>query len=171
MSNVVIVIDMVRGFLEAGHALYCGDEARSIIFCVRELLQREIEKGSHILYLNDHHDPDDPEFRMFPPHSVKGTSEVEIIPELAEFEGEIIPKRHFDGFYDTALEQRLQELQPDKVFVVGVCTDICVMHTVCGARDRGYVVEVPAGCVATFDPEGHAFALKHMDRVLGAAIT
>lgn len=108
---------------------------------------------------------------MFPPHSVKGTSEVEIIPELAEFEGEIIPKRHFDGFYDTALEQRLQELQPDKVFVVGVCTDICVMHTVCGARDRGYVVEVPAGCVATFDPEGHAFALKHMDRVLGAAIT
>ncbi|UCC75450.1 MAG: cysteine hydrolase, partial [Anaerolineales bacterium] len=119
MSNVVIVIDMVRGFLEAGHALYCGDEARSIIPCVRELLQREVEKGSPILYLNDHHDPDDPEFQMFPPHSVRGTSEVEVIPELAEFEGEIIPKRHFDGFYDTALEQRLQELQPDKVIVTG----------------------------------------------------
>ena len=31
MSNVVLVIDMVRGFMEPGHNLYCGDEAREII--------------------------------------------------------------------------------------------------------------------------------------------
>jgi len=31
MANVVLVIDMVKGFLEPGHNLYCGDEARAII--------------------------------------------------------------------------------------------------------------------------------------------
>lgn len=170
MSNAVIVIDMVRGFLEEGHPLYCGDAARSIIPCVRDLLQREREQGSHILYLIDHHDPDDKEFEMFPAHCVRGTSECEIIPELAEFEGEIIPKRRFSCFYDTVLQDRLDELQPDKLIVVGVCTDICVMHTVGDARNRDYVVEVPRHCVATFDPEGHAFALKHMEKVLGAKI-
>jgi len=170
MANVVIVIDMVRGFLEEGHPLYCGAEARSIIPCVWQLLLREREQGSHILYLLDMHDPDDAEFELFPVHCVKGTSECEIVPELAEYEGEIIPKRHFSCFYDTALEERLEGLQPDKLIIVGVCTDICVMHTVAAAHDRGYVIEVPRDCVASFDPEAHAFALRHMEKVLGATI-
>nr|MBC7243968.1 cysteine hydrolase [Chloroflexota bacterium] len=170
MSNVVIVVDMLRGFLEEGHTLFCGPAAREIIPCVRQLLQNEKEKGSHIIFLADTHDPDDKEFAMFPPHCVRGTSECEIIPELADFPGEVIPKRRYSGFYDTVLEDRLKELQPDKIIVVGVCTDICVMHTVADARNRDYVVEVPRDCVASFDPEAHAFALKHMEKILGAKI-
>ena len=38
--NVVLVIDMVKGFLEAGHNLYCGDESREIIPRVNDLLVR-----------------------------------------------------------------------------------------------------------------------------------
>jgi nicotinamidase/pyrazinamidase len=170
VANVVIAIDMTRGFLEEGHTLYCGESAREIIPCVRNLLQRETEKGSHILYLNDHHDPDDKEFEMFPPHCIKGTSECELVPELAGFEGEIIPKRRFSAFYDTTLGERLKELDADKLIVVGVCTDICVMHTVADARDRDYAVEVPRDCVASFNPEAHEFALKHMAEVLGAKV-
>jgi len=170
VSNVVIVVDMLRGFLEEGHPLYCGADARLIIPCIRELLQREMERGSHIIYLKDTHAPDDKEFEMFPVHCVQGTSECEIIPELAQFEGEVIPKRRYSGFYATPLDARLKELQPDKIIVVGVCTDICVMHTVADARNRDYVVEVPRDCVASFDPEAHAFALKHMEKVLGATI-
>jgi len=170
MSDVVIVIDMLRGFLEEGHPLSCGDAARSIIPCVQELLQRETERRSHIIYLADTHDPDDKEFEMFPPHCIRGTAECEIIPELTEFQGEIIPKCRYSGFYGTVLNERLEELQPDKLIVVGVCTDICVMHTVADARNRDYVVEVPRDCVASFDPEAHAFALKHMEKVLGATI-
>lgn len=170
MSNVVIVVDMLRGFLEEGHTLFCGPAAREIIPCVQQLLQSEQAKGSHIIFLADTHDPDDKEFAMFPPHCVRGTSECEIIPELADFRGEVIPKRRYSGFYDTVLEERLKELQPDKIIVVGVCTDICVMHTVADARNRDYVVEVPRECVASFDPEAHAFALKHMEKILGAKI-
>jgi len=170
MSNVVIVVDMLRGFLEEGHPLFCGEVARSIIPCVQSLLRRETKQGSHIIYLADTHEPDDKEFEMFPPHCIRGTVECEVIPELAEFQGEVIPKRRYSGFYDTVLDQRLRELQPDKIIVVGVCTDICVMHTVADARNRDYVVEVPRDCVASFDPEAHEFALKHMEKVLGARI-
>jgi len=170
MANVVIVIDMVRGFLEEGHPLFCGAAARSIIPCVRELLEREMKQGSHILFLADTHDEDDKEFEMFPAHCIRGSSECEIVPELASFEGEVIPKRRYSGFYGTPLEERLKELQPDRIIVVGVCTDICIMYTVADARNRDYVVEVPRDCVASFDPEAHAFALKHMEKVLGATI-
>jgi nicotinamidase-related amidase len=170
MSNVVIVVDMLRGFLEEGHPLYCGPAARAIIPCIQQLLEREIKLGSHIIYLADTHDPDDKEFRMFPAHCIRGTAETEVIPELAKFPGEVIPKRRYSGFYDTVLDARLKELRPEKLIVVGVCTDICVMHSVADARNRDYAVEVPRDCVASFDPEAHAFALKHMEKVLGAKI-
>ena len=41
MSNVVLVVDMVVGFMEPGHNLYCGDESREIIPRVRDLIERE----------------------------------------------------------------------------------------------------------------------------------
>ncbi len=40
MANVVLVIDMLRGFLEEGSPLYCGDRARRIIPHVQGLLKR-----------------------------------------------------------------------------------------------------------------------------------
>ncbi|NOQ18167.1 MAG: isochorismatase family protein, partial [Dehalococcoidales bacterium] len=79
MANVVLVIDMTRTFLEEGHALYCGHRARSIIPNIQALLERELSRGARVLFLNDHHDPDDIEFRVFPPHSITGTVETEVI--------------------------------------------------------------------------------------------
>ncbi len=171
MSRVVIVVDMLRGFLEEGYPLYCGAKARSIIPNIQKLLEEELSQGAKIFYLCDRHLPDDPEFKMFPPHCIEGTAEAEIIPELKAFPGEIIPKRRFSGFYDTPLEKKLKELAPDKVIVCGVCTDICVCHTVADARNRDYYVEVPVDCVASFNEPAHLFALTHMEKVLGAKLT
>ena len=172
MSNVVLVVDMVRGFLEPGHNLYCGDDSRKIISSVRDLLKREIEAGSHALFISDHHDPDDLEFQVFPVHCVKGTEEPEVIPELAEFvnDSNRVPKNRYSGFYNTDLAQRLVRLKPDKLIVCGVCTDICVLHTTSDARNRDYPVEVPADCVATFDPDAHRWALRHLQKILGAKV-
>ena len=171
MANAVIVIDMTRGFFEKGYPLYCGDKARRIIPNIQRLLERELAQGAMVLFLNDYHDPDDLEFRMFPPHCVAGTPETEVIPELAKYPGEIIPKKRFSAFYGTTLGERLSQLKPEKVIVTGVCTDICVCHTVGDARDRDYEVEVPVDCVASFDEEAHRFALGHMEKVLGAKLT
>ena len=81
---------------------------------------------------------------MFPPHCVAGTPEVEIIPELADLAQQhaILPKRRYSAFFETDLAERLAAFGPDKVIVVGDCTDICVMHTVADIRNRDY----PPGC-------------------------
>ncbi len=171
MSNALLVVDMVVGFMEPGHNLYCGDEAREILPRVRRLIEDELAKGSAVFFICDNHDPDDLEFQMFPVHCVKGTAEAEVIGELAGYDGVVIPKRRYSAFYDTDLERRLAEFAPDKIIICGVCTDICVMHTASDARNRDYSVEVPADCVASFDPSAHAYALDHLEKILGATVT
>ena len=171
MANVVLVIDMVRGFVEPGHNLYC-EGYRPLIPRILELLERETAAGSKVLFISDHHLPDDLEFQIFPVHCVIGTEEPEVIPELAGYltGDNLVPKNRYSGFFNTDLERRLADLQPDKVIVCGVCTDICVLHTTSDARNRDYAVEVPADCVATFDPDAHTWALGHLEKILGARV-
>ncbi len=171
MANAVIVTDMLRGFLEEGYPLYCGDEARRIIPNIQRLLEQELAQGSKMFFICDHHDPDDLEFKMFPPHCIEGTAEAEVIPELANYPGEIIPKKRYSGFFNTQLDGKLKGLKPDKLIICGVCTNICVMHTVADARNRDYQVEVIVDCVASFDEAAHRFALEHIEKVLGAKLT
>jgi len=170
MANAVLIIDMLRGFLEEGYALYCGDKARQIIPNISRLLQHESNNGSKLFFICDNHKPDDIEFNMFPPHCIAGTVEAEIIPELALYSGEFIPKTRYSGFFRTNLEEKLQGFKPERVIVCGVCTDICVLHTIADARNRDYPIEVPINCVASFNETGHRFALDHIEKVLGAKL-
>ena len=171
MANAVLVVDMVRGFLEEAYPLYCGARTRRIIPNVQRLLEQELTQGSTVFFLCDRHTPDDPEFRMFPPHCIEGTAEAELIPELARYQGEVIPKRRYSGFFDTPLDEKLSKLKPDKLIVCGVCTDICVLYTVADARNRDYQVEVPVDCVASFSEKAHHSALEHIEKTLGAKLT
>ena len=171
MANVVLVVDMLRGFLEPGHNLYSGDAARAIIPNVQQLLERETRQGSHVIFLHDTHAPDDLEFQMFPAHCIRGSPETELVPELAGYAGEHLEKNRYSAFFGTDLAGRLDALSPEKVIVCGVCTDICVLHTAADARNRDYAVEVPSDCVASFDAEAHGWALRHMERILGARLT
>ena len=59
MSNVVLAVDMLVGFLESGHNLYCGDNSREIIPNVQRLIEREQAEGSSLIFICDNHDPDD----------------------------------------------------------------------------------------------------------------
>ena len=172
MPNAVLVVDLVRGFMEPGHNLYCGADARRIIAPVQDLLRRETADGASVLFISDRHRPDDREFELFPVHCVIGTAETEIIPELAAWVdaagANVVPKNRYSGFYNTDLADRLAALAPDRIIVCGVCTDICVLHTVSDARNRDYAVTVPPDCVASFDADAHRWAMQHIGRILGA---
>jgi nicotinamidase/pyrazinamidase len=170
MPNAVLVSDMLRGFFEAGCPLYCGGRTRRIIPNIQRLLEKELACGSKIFFVCDHHSADDPEFSMFPPHCIAGSFESEVIPELSRFKAEIIPKTTFSAFFNTALEEKLRRFKPEKLIVCGVCTNICVLYAVADARVRGFEVEVPVDCVASFDEKGHRYALEHMEKVLGAKL-
>ncbi len=166
-NKAILIIDMLKGFLEKGN-LYCGENSRNIIPNIVNLLNSG--KWSKIFFICDNHDENDEEFKIFLPHCIKNTEESEIIGELKLFEGENIPKTRYSGFFKTDLEERLSQIKPDKVVVVGVCTDICILHTVADLRNRGYKVEVPKNCVASYDKEAHRFALRHMEKILGASV-
>jgi len=171
MANTVLVVDMLRGFLEEGYPLYIGAKARQVIPNIQRLLEKELAQGSKIFFICDHHAPDDLEFKMFPPHCIEGTVEAEVIPELIKFPGEIISKKRYSGFFGTQLEEKLEQLRPEKLIICGVLTNICVMHTTADARNRDFEVEVPTDCVASPDEEAHRFALEHIDKVLGVRLT
>ena len=172
MANALLVVDMLVGFLEGGHNLYCGDQAREIIPNAKGLIEREQAAGSKVFFICDNHDPDDLEFQVFPVHCVKGTEEPNVISELEPFvtETNVVPKNRYSGFFNTDLAQRLNGSKPDKLIICGVCTDICVLHTTSDARNRDYAVEVPADCVTSFNPAAHEWALGHLAKILGARV-
>ena len=51
MGNVLLVVDMIVGFLEPGHNLFCGDKARDIIPNVQELIDREMDLGLSLIHI------------------------------------------------------------------------------------------------------------------------
>jgi len=168
MAEVILIVDMLRGFLEEGFPLFCGHKAREIIPSVISLLEEK--KKAKIIYACDAHEPDDPEFKLFPPHCIKGTPEAEIIPELKSYPGKIIEKTRFSALFNTELEDLLRKISPEEITVVGVCTHICILYTVADLRFRDYKVIVPEDCVASFDEKAHDFALKEMEKTLGATV-
>ena len=170
MADVLLVIDMLVGFMEEDHGLYCGDAARDIIPAVRSLIEQHHNTNSPVIFVCDSHDPDDLEFEIFPEHCIKGTEEAMIIHDLRGYDGYHLPKRRYSAFFDTDLDKRLSELSPETVTICGVCTDICVMYTAADARNRDYKVKVYADGVASFDLDAHRIALRHMEDILGVRV-
>ena len=176
MPNVTIVVDVLNGFCKQGNL--ASPRCDAAIPRIREVIEERRRAGDRLIFLADTHDPNDREFEVFPVHCVRGTTESEVVPELQPLlhDATLIRKRRYSGFFETDLEARLLAAQPEQVTVVGVCTDICVMHTVADLRNRDYRVVVPASAVATFDAPGHPgdevqrWALAHLKGVLGATV-
>jgi nicotinamidase-related amidase len=171
-QRALIVIDMQRGFLEAGYPLFCGETTRRVIEPIRRLIAEGLKCKTPLFFTADTHEPGDKEFEVFPPHCLRGSVEAQIVPELADYlrYARLIEKRRFSAFFDTDLHHSLQQGGVTRLTVCGVCTDICVLHTVADARMRDYEVEVVRDCVASFDEKAQSFALDHMEKVLGARI-
>jgi len=177
VKRVKLLIDTIKGFHDIGNL--ANPRMANIIPNIIKLLEKD-EPSDRTFLLGDCHDLDDEEFQMFPPHCVEGTEETEIIDELripfVKARGQYIPKTRYSGFFNTELELILEHLKPEQVIVVGVCTDICILHTVADLRNRDYRVIIPRDCVETFDAPNHPadqhnqWALNHMQYVLGAIV-
>ncbi|MDD5218270.1 MAG: cysteine hydrolase [Candidatus Omnitrophica bacterium] len=174
------MIDMLKGFHDMGKL--ANPRTAKIISAVRELLERRVERdGWKVVFLGDQHERGDKEFKIFPEHCILGTEEVEIIDELKRFLGVndspvLIPKTRYDGFYNTYLDEVLSAMRPKMVIVVGVCTDICVLYTAAGLRERDYQVIVPKDCTETYSAPGHnakrvkRLVYGHMKDILGVKV-
>lgn len=167
----LLVTDMLNDFLDPQGSLYCGPQAREIIPFVAEKIAAFRAQGGLVIFICDAHAPDDREFKYFPAHAVKGSWGAQIIPELTPEPGDYrVEKTRYTAFAGTNLDDILKREQVEEVHVVGVCTSICVMETVKELFDRDLPALVYEQGVADFDPEAHAFALKHMQRIMGAKV-
>jgi len=170
-NNALLVIDMLNDFVAPDGALYIGDTVKNIIPEIQKKISTYRKDNSPVLYICDNHEKDDPEFDMFPEHSVAGTRGAEVFKDLRPYDDDIIvPKKRYSGFFETDLDRTLKEQEITGLELVGVCTNICVLYTCSDARNRDYRVTVDRRCVDSFDRSAHDFALKEMDRTLGAKV-
>jgi nicotinamidase-related amidase len=162
---------MLNDFLDPQGSLYMGPQAREIIPFVAQKIAAFRAQGGVVIFSCDAHDPEDREFRYFPAHAVKGSWGARIIPELTLAPGDYrVEKTRYSPFAGTNLDEILRAEQVEEVHVVGVMTSICVMETVRELFERDMPALVYRQGVADSDPEAHAFALKQMQRVLGARV-
>lgn len=93
----------------------------------------------------------DQELELWGDHGVRGTPSGTPIVDFDIQESDyIIPKRRYNGFFETDLELTLRELGVTTLIIVGADTNICVLQTLAGAYFYGYKTIVPADATATF---------------------
>lgn len=176
-GRALIVVDTQKGFTRIGNL--ASERTTAAVPRIRDIVAEEHGAGTPIIFTKDSHVENDLEFEMFPPHCIVGTEEHDLVEELQGFEADaaaVIEKRRYSAFFETDLEKLLARLDPDEVHVVGVCTDICVLHTTADLRNRDYPVVIRREGVETFDAPGHdadevnRFALAHAEGILGAKV-
>lgn len=93
----------------------------------------------------------DRELELWGDHGVAGTESAKPLATLGVTDDDIvIPKRRYDGFFETDLDLTLRELGVDTLIVVGSDTNICVQQTLAGAYYRTYKTIVAADACGTF---------------------
>lgn len=165
-KKALLIIDMLNDFVQPGAPLEVPG-ARDIIANIKRKIEEARQEKIPVIYLCDAHAPNDAEFRVWPPHAVRGTRGAVVIEELKPGKKDsVILKTTYSGFFGTKLDSLLKKIKPKQLIVTGVCTEICVLYTVADAYMRGYEVHVPEECVAGLTKEDHAFALRQMKQVL-----
>ena len=81
----------------------------------------------------------------------------------------VLKPKH-SGFYSTTLEALLQALGVHTLILTGIAGNICVLFTANDAYMRGYLLCIPADCVASQTVRENASALRLMQTVLKADI-
>ena len=165
----VLVVDMLAGSFTP--PVFSEDLAACLAPAVT-VVEAAREAGIPVIFLNDAHIPGvDRELDLWGSHALEGTPEAQIAPEMGpEPQDYVIGKRRYSGFYQTGLELLLDELGIDTVVVLGVDTNICVIHTVADAYFRNYSIVIPTDATATFLVSTQADGLERMKVCYGAEL-
>ncbi|HLW60106.1 MAG TPA: isochorismatase family cysteine hydrolase [bacterium] len=142
-DTALIVVDMQNDFVDAKGSLYVAGAAATVP-AIRRLRALARAHGLPIVYTQDWHRADDPEFALWGPHAVAGTWGAEIVPDLAPDPGDlVIRKLRYDAFYRTELEDELRRRRIETLVITGTVSNICVLHTAGSAALRWFRIVVP----------------------------
>jgi len=161
-ETALVVVDMQNDFAHPQGALYVP-AASATVPVITQLLERARAAGARVVYTQDWHSPDDPEFAIWPAHAVAESWGAEIMAELTPRAGEtVIKKARYDGFYGTPLEHLLHMWGLKTLVVCGTVANICVLHTAGSAALRWYQVVLPEDAVSALTPFDLAASLRQV---------
>lgn len=179
MKKALLVVDYTVDFVADDGALTCGKPGQVIEEKICQLTEEFLNEESLVIMPVDLHEKDDPyhpETKLFPPHNIRGTAGRALYGRLSDIyeahQNNIIwmDKTRYSAFAGTPLELVLRERGIEEIHIVGVCTDICVLHTAVDAYNKGFSIVVHKDGVASFDQIGHEWALRHFTATLGAQV-
>jgi nicotinamidase/pyrazinamidase len=182
-------VDTQKDFLLPGGKLYVPG-AEKLLPNIRKLTQAARDGRVFLVSHGCYHTPDDPEFKTFPDHCVKGTTGAEYVPEALadkvlripndataqlpqdpfQYQQILLEKQTLDIFETRHADSLLQRLPRDAEFVVfGVVTEYCVALAAKGLLKRGRRVSLVQDAIETLKPEDGQRALVEL-QALGAKL-
>jgi nicotinamidase/pyrazinamidase len=183
-------VDVQADFMLPGGRLYVPG-AEKLLPNVRRLTDAARQGLVFLVSHGCFHTPDDPEFKIFPPHCVKGTAGAELVPEaltervvrvpndaeaklpedLSQYQQILLEKQTLNIFESRHADALVQRLGSHAEFVVfGVVTEYCVSLAVKGLLERGRRVAVVQDAIETLKQEDGKKTITELER-LGARLT
>ena len=182
-------VDAQADFMLPGGTLYVPG-AEKLLPNIRRLTDAARQGKVFLVSHGCFHTPNDPEFKIFPPHCVAGTAGSELVPEaltnkiarvsnnpvaklpdrLSDYEQILLEKQTLNIFESCHAEKLVQRLGSEAEFVVfGVVTEYCVSFAAKGLLERGRRVAVVRDAIETLKPEDGQKTIADLQR-LGARI-
>jgi nicotinamidase-related amidase len=178
-NKALIVIDYTYDFVALDGKLNCGEPGIAIENRIAEITNEFVNDNEFVVMAVDTHYENDtlhPETKLFPPHNIDGTNGRDLYGKVLEIYNQnknkiyFMPKTRYSAFCGTDLDLKLRARGITEVHLVGVCTDICVLHTAVEAYNLGYTIVIHKDGVQSFNSNGHDWALGHFKNSLGATI-
>ncbi len=162
MRSALLVVDMLHDFVLKDAPLEIP-RAKKIIPTVQGLIKTARFLNWLIVYVCDSHGTHDREFEKWPKHAIRFTPGSDIVKELKVEVGDLVfPKTRYSGFFRTSLETYLRAVRIEKLHLVGVATNICILATAMDALMRDFEVVVYEKSTAALTLEQHLQALAVM---------
>jgi nicotinamidase/pyrazinamidase len=166
-------VDVQADFMLPGGKLYVPG-AEKLLPNIRRLTDAARQDRVFLVSHGCFHSPNDPEFKIFPPHFLKGTPGSELMPEaltervarvpndpaaklpqdLSKFQQILLEKQTLNIFESRHAAELVKRLGNDAEFVVfGVVTEYCVRLAAKGLLARGRRVSVVKDAIETLQAE------------------
>lgn len=158
--TALIVVDMENDFVAPGAPMETP-AGREMLPNLRRAVDFARSSGMRVIYTTHAHREDGCDMGRFadiwPPIAeraglVDGRAGVDIYPEIAPADGEVVLKKHrYSGFFGTDLDIILRGAGIENVVITGVTTENCCHATARDAMFRDYRVAFLSDATGTFD--------------------
>lgn len=184
-------VDVQRDFVLPGGNLYVPG-AEKLLPNIKRLTDAARQGKVLLVSSGDFHPTNDPEFKIFPPHCVKGTPGSELVPEaithdvaivpndpdakipndLSKYQQVLLEKQTLSVFETQHADELVRRLGDRPEYVVfGVVTEYCVSFAVKGLLGRGRRVAVVQDAIETLKTEEGQKTVAEFKRLGARLIT